>query len=258
LGGESPLFQSPSDQSGMEFAGYNFIMIGKINPQATIDFKIIPSLASSRTLEGSDFHSLLQEKLEQSKPLELIVIQYLTRTLERLLSDEGSKESGLFLSPPVPLTSLAQPLPTNSLPSSEVSNNLQKKQDFDPIVRGAAQNYGVEPSLIRAVIQAESAGNPQAVSPAGAQGLMQLMPATAAELGVSNAFDPDQNIMAGTRYLRQLLDRYRGDVRLTLAAYNWGMGNLENRPGALPQETKTFIARVQNYYQRYKESSQTT
>jgi hypothetical protein len=242
----------------MNFAKFIPIMITKINPQATIDFKTTPSLASSRAIEGSDFHSLLQEKLEQSEPLEWIFIHYLTRTLERLLSDEGSKESGLFLSPPVPRTSPTQPLPTNSPPPAEVSNNLQKKQVFDRIIGEAAQNYGVEPSLIRAVIQAESAGNPQAISPAGAQGLMQLMPETATELGVSNAFDPDQNIMAGTRYLRQLLDRYRGDVRLTLAAYNWGMGNLENRPGALPQETKTFIARVQNYYQRYKESSQTT
>ena len=158
-------------------------MIGKIDSQTNIDFQTTPSLASSRILEGSDFHSLLREKLEQSKPLEWIIIQYLTRTLERLLSDEGSKESGLFLSPPVPLTSLAQPLPTISLPPSEVSNNLQKKQDFDQIIGGAAQNYGVEPSLIRAVIQAESAGNPQAVSPAGAQGLMQLMPETAADWG---------------------------------------------------------------------------
>ena len=80
---------------------------------------------------------------------------------------------------------------------------------------------------------------------------MQLMPKTAAEMGVSNSFDPAQNIMAGTRYLRQLLDRYQGDVRLALAAYNWGIGNLENQPGAMPKETKDYIATVESYYRSF-------
>jgi len=77
---------------------------------------------------------------------------------------------------------------------------------------------------------------------------MQLMPKTAAELGVTNPFDPAQNIMGGTSYLRTLLDRYRGDVRLALAAYNWGMGNLEKRPEAMPRETRDYIARVESQY----------
>ena len=75
--------------------------------------------------------------------------------------------------------------------------------------------------------------------------MMQLMPETAVELGVTNPFDPTQNIMGGTSYLRRLLDRYRGDVKLALAAYNWGMGNLEKRPEAMPRETKNFIAAVE-------------
>jgi len=105
-----------------------------------------------------------------------------------------------------------------------------------------------------AVIQAESAGDPSTISRAGAQGLMQLMPETAAEMGASDSFDPAQNIMAGTRYLRQLLDRYRGDARLALAAYNWGIGNLENQPGAMPKETKNYIATVEGYYRRFSKS----
>jgi soluble lytic murein transglycosylase-like protein len=133
----------------------------------------------------------------------------------------------------------------------EASNNLQEKQEFEPLIREAGQRHGVDPALIKAVMQIESDGNPLAVSRAGAQGLMQLMPATAAELGVKNPLDPLQNIMAGTLYLRRLLDRYHGDIRLTLAAYNWGMGNLEKQPEAMPRETKDYIAKVQNQYRSY-------
>ncbi len=138
----------------------------------------------------------------------------------------------------------------------EVSNNLQKSMGLGPIVDEAAWTYGVDVRLIQAVIEVESGKNPVAVSPAGAQGLMQLMPATAAELGVRNPFDPSENIMAGTRYLRQLLDRYRGDVKLALAAYNWGMGNLEKRPEAMPKETRRYIAKVESVYQSKKETMQ--
>ncbi len=103
----------------------------------------------------------------------------------------------------------------------------------------------------------ESNGNPKAVSPAGAQGLMQLMPRTAAELGVIDPFDPAQNIRAGTRYLSRLLDRYQGNQKLALAAYNWGMGNLEKNPSGLPKETRNYIVRVEKQYQSYLNSSST-
>ena len=129
----------------------------------------------------------------------------------------------------------------------EASNFLPVDRDFESIIQEAAHRYRVDPGLIRAVIQAESGGNPLALSRAGARGLMQLMPETAAELGVTNPFDPTQNIMAGTSYLRRLLDRYRGDVKLALAAYNWGMGNLEKRPEAMPRETKSFISSVEKH-----------
>lgn len=108
----------------------------------------------------------------------------------------------------------------------------------------------MDPDLIRAVIQTESAGNPDAISPAGAQGLMQLMPETARELGVTDPFDPEQNILAGTRYLRMLLDRYDGDVRLALEAYNRGMGNLERDPANTPAETRRYIARIERLLRR--------
>lgn len=123
--------------------------------------------------------------------------------------------------------------------------------DFDHIIDEAANRHGVPPKLIRAVIKAESNFNPRATSSAGAMGLMQLMPATARELGVRQPYDPEENIMAGTRYLRELLDRYHGNIPLALAAYNWGMGNLE-KGGALPRETRNYIQRVARFYQGYQ------
>jgi hypothetical protein len=115
---------------------------------------------------------------------------------------------------------------------------------YGDLIREAAHRHEVPEPLVRAVVRAESGFDPEAVSPAGAQGLMQLMPGTAEELGVSDPFDPRENVMAGTRYLRRLLDRYDGDRELALAAYNWGMGNLEDSPDALPEETVTYVQRV--------------
>lgn len=124
-------------------------------------------------------------------------------------------------------------------------NNQTRSTNMDRIINQAAADHGVEPGLIRSVIRTESAFDPLAVSPVGAQGLMQLMPKTAAELGVTDPFDPEQNIMAGARYLRQLLDRYDGDLDHALAAYNWGMGNVD-RHGLerLPEETRNYLQRV--------------
>lgn len=116
----------------------------------------------------------------------------------------------------------------------------------------ASQRYGVDESLIKAVIKTESNFQPTAVSRAGAQGLMQLMPSTSAGLGVSNPFDPEQNIMAGTRFLRDLLARYGGNLDQALAAYNWGPGNLERRPGRLPQETRNYVNKVKTLYESYR------
>ncbi len=116
------------------------------------------------------------------------------------------------------------------------------------IISRASQRYGVEEGLIRAVIQVESNFKPTAVSPVGARGLMQLMPATAASLGVSDSFDPEQNIMAGTRFLKDMLNRYGGNVDKALAAYNWGPGNLDRGKGRLPRETQDYLVKVKKLY----------
>ena len=111
----------------------------------------------------------------------------------------------------------------------------------------AADRYDLPPALIRAVIEAESNYRPRVVSPAGAQGLMQLMPATARELGVIDPLDIQQNIDGGARYLRQMLDRYDGDLKLALSAYNAGPGTVGRYKGDVPYaETRAYVARVMN------------
>ena len=117
--------------------------------------------------------------------------------------------------------------------------------EFDDAIEEHAGAQGVSPELVRAVIQVESGFNSKAVSPKGAMGLMQLMPATARELGVSNPFHPDENIRGGVAYLRQLLDRYDSNVELALAAYNAGPASVA-RYGAVPpyRETQAYVKKV--------------
>jgi soluble lytic murein transglycosylase-like protein len=121
-----------------------------------------------------------------------------------------------------------------------------RSAQFDPMIDQDATAQGVDPDLVRAVIQVESAFNPRAISPKGAMGLMQLMPATAVELGVGNPFDPEQNIGGGVRYLKQLLTRYDDKVELALAAYNAGPGAVDRYGQAIPpyRETRDYVKRI--------------
>lgn len=116
------------------------------------------------------------------------------------------------------------------------------------IINTTAEKYNLPPSLLSAVIQQESGFNPNAVSSAGAQGLMQLMPSTAQSLGVSNAFDPAQNVDAGASYLRQLLNQFGGSVPLALAAYNAGPGAVSKYQGVPPYaETQNYVQSILNH-----------
>jgi len=135
-------------------------------------------------------------------------------------------------------------LPVGFPADSPPPPSFQLRRDWEPLVGPIAQRYGVDTELVLRVIQAESGGNPNAVSPKGAIGLMQLMPETARSLGVSDPFDPIQNIEGGVRYLRHMIDQF-GDVRLALAAYNAGPGNVRRYGGIPPfPETQRYIERV--------------
>jgi soluble lytic murein transglycosylase-like protein len=127
---------------------------------------------------------------------------------------------------------------------------------FNDAIAAAAQEYAVDPALLRAVIHAESSFNPNAVSLAGAQGLMQLMPDTANDLGVQNPFDSTQNIRGGAHYLAQLLKQFHNDERLATAAYNAGPQNVQKYNGVPPfDETRVYVDRVATLHQRYREAN---
>jgi hypothetical protein len=128
-----------------------------------------------------------------------------------------------------------------------------KPQDLKEVINTISDQHHLDPDFISSVIHAESGFNPRAVSPKGAQGLMQLMPGTASKLGVSNAFDPRANVEGGTRYLSELLERYNFDVIKALAAYNAGPHRVQQYGGVPPYyETRTYVARIVRDYNRKK------
>jgi soluble lytic murein transglycosylase-like protein len=124
--------------------------------------------------------------------------------------------------------------------------------EFDSIISSCASEFGVDKSLVKAVIQAESGYNPNAVSSKGAAGLMQLMPGTAQDLKVADSFNPTDNIRGGVRYLRFLLDTFKGNVTLALAAYNAGLARVAKYGGVPPyDETRNYVSKVLSYQKNY-------
>ena len=138
-------------------------------------------------------------------------------------------------------------------PGLDFANVRLNTSAYDAEVKAAAREFGVEEAVIRAVMHAESAFNPNALSRVGAQGLMQLMPATADRFGVANAFDPAQNIRGGVQYLAWLLKRFNGDLTLAAAGYNAGEGAVDRHKGVPPyNETRRYVERVAILAERYR------
>ena len=136
----------------------------------------------------------------------------------------------------------------DSLNKVTFSSYLNKPQTLDDIFQKAANKYNVSVDLLKAVGKAESNFNANAVSRRGAQGVMQLMPSTAASLGVTDSLDPEQNIMGGAKYISTLLKKYDGNTNLALAAYNAGSGNVAKYGGIPPfKETQSYVAKVNSY-----------
>jgi len=153
--------------------------------------------------------------------------------------------------PPAPAEAAVPALVTATPPTAKPQLSI------NDAVTGSSQRYHLDPDLVNSVIRAESGFNPRAVSNKGAQGLMQLMPQTASNLGVSNAFDPQTNVDAGTRYLRELLERYNFDLIKALAAYNAGPQRVEQYGGVPPyRETHAYVRRIIRDFNQKKVAQQ--
>lgn len=149
------------------------------------------------------------------------------------------------------------PAPVSSAPILSSVFDPRRQTNLTDVVNQASGRYRLDPDLVNSVIKAESGFNPRAVSPKGAQGLMQLMPGTATELGVPNAFDPRANVEGGTKYLRELLERYNFDLAKALAAYNAGPQRVERFGGIPPYyETRAYVARIVKDFNKKKLAQQ--
>lgn len=151
----------------------------------------------------------------------------ITKQVDSVIGRPATPAASFFTVPWIDFPSFVLP-PCDPLPSEQL----------DKLIEQSAKLENVQPDLVRAVISQESGGRPCAISAKGAQGLMQLIPATAAQFGVRDAFDPKQNVDAGVKLLKQLLAKYNGDVKLTLAAYNAGSGRVDS-DGGVPAITET-------------------
>jgi len=141
-----------------------------------------------------------------------------------------------------------------NLPSARITAENLKMHDYESLIVQAGKTYSIDPDLMRAVIKAESNFNPRAVSPKGAQGLMQLMPQTARELGVVDPFDPASNIHGGAMYLSRLLNTLEGDLPLCLAAYNAGLERvMQKKEIPAIRETRNYVKLVMDYYAKLKD-----
>lgn len=134
--------------------------------------------------------------------------------------------------------------------SDSTSSSLSSTMTLDEIFQEASETYGVDVNLLKAIAKQESNFDPDATSSCGAQGIMQLMPGTAEGLGVTDAYDPYENIMGGAKYISQMLTKYNGDTSLALAAYNAGSGNVDKYGGIPPfTETQNYVTKVLGYYE---------
>lgn len=212
-----------------------------------METQAIQSIGGSSSTEGANstlFSDMISEYLSTANSKDTEDLAQILGSYGSLANSGEKQEVANYLQsliyegniniPPNILNSITSWSNTNTTSENMKAGTTSIHNDYESIIQKAASQYGVPEKLIESVIKHESSFNPNAVSSAGATGLMQLMPATAKFLGVSNAFDPEQNVMGGTKYLSQLMEKYNGDLSLTLAAYNAGPGNVSKYGGIPP------------------------
>ncbi|MEE9554275.1 MAG: transglycosylase SLT domain-containing protein [candidate division Zixibacteria bacterium] len=203
--------------------------------QEIFDEKLAETMAESNQLKiGEIMFDRYSALVDGSKP-----------ETKSLKTDLKTELLNIRAKPDATSTIMQMSRPPESTGPKLVAADDKPLKDFDSIITRAAEKFGLKPGLIRAVIEHESAGNPSAVSPKGAKGLMQLMDSTAAMLGVANPFDPVANIMGGAKYLSMLLKKFGGDMAKTIASYNAGPGTVEKYNGVPPYpETQNYVRKV--------------
>lgn len=229
-----------------------------------IDLQGNGAAAASSDIDGSLFDILLQEMMMAEGSLTSDNYEDQISNIKVQLNDylnsmnwQGSDSADYYDTGAVEATAALASAKMAATPRREIAADIQQ------LITDASQKYGVSASLIQAVIETESSFNPQVVSSAGAKGLMQLMDGTARGLGVTDSFDPAQNIDGGTRYLANLIKRFGGNERTALAAYNAGPGRVQ-RAGIqndqqlmeklqlLPRETQNYVFKVMNARSKYE------
>ncbi|ESU32646.1 hypothetical protein G3A_10200 [Bacillus sp. 17376] len=195
----------------------------------------------NQPVTGQSGNSLFKEMLSGILSDQINALGATATRLEKLYNSAHTAVDSFNL----PKPNIGQMLPPIQLTKMTAKSHA----DFDGIIDKAASMFNIPAKLIKSVIQKESNFNPNAVSHAGASGLMQLMPGTARGLGVKNVFDPAENILAGSKYLRLMLDKYDNNIELALAAYNAGPGNVDKYGGIPPfKETQNYVRKVTDVF----------